>query len=217
MSAIAASPRQVYSAVQFEHVLRNGDSLLRMERVPLGKLAVPSGRIVVCDPLILSRPEPLEEAIPVGHYDIVVGVAHDMDFRDQRIAAAILFLGQGRPEQWRLAEIEGEAGGAGYGVDTGIGSIMDLYGALSLAEKLRESDQYGDYLEAAVYENLVPTRSWVLMNPESALDPTCALFTSGIGDGVYASYWGYTADGELACLMTDFRLLRTDAEQQAAA
>jgi len=32
-------------------------------------------------------------------------------------------------------------------------------------------------------------------------------FSSGYGDGSYASYWGFTADDELACLVTDFGVL----------
>ena len=32
-------------------------------------------------------------------------------------------------------------------------------------------------------------------------------FGSGYRDGSYASYWGFTADDELACLVTDFRVL----------
>ncbi|MDB9527506.1 DUF4241 domain-containing protein [Oscillatoria sp. CS-180] len=35
-------------------------------------------------------------------------------------------------------------------------------------------------------------------------------FNSGWGDGGYASYWGYGADGEIACLVTDFELFRSN-------
>lgn len=34
-----------------------------------------------------------------------------------------------------------------------------------------------------------------------------AAFSSGWGDGGYPSYWGFDAEGQLCCLMTDFCIL----------
>ncbi len=37
-------------------------------------------------------------------------------------------------------------------------------------------------------------------------------FSSGWGDGCYASYWGYDADGKIACLITDFGVFGPNEE-----
>ncbi|NOT69817.1 MAG: DUF4241 domain-containing protein [Hyphomicrobium sp.] len=44
--------------------------------------------------------------------------------------------------------------------------------------------------------------SFVLMQPLGEVN--VAMFHSGWGDGFYASYFGYDADGNVAALVTDF-------------
>jgi hypothetical protein len=43
-----------------------------------------------------------------------------------------------------------------------------------------------------------------------------ALFASGLGDGMYASYWGWSK-GELVCLVTDFGLFCDEEEPDKSA
>jgi hypothetical protein len=40
------------------------------------------------------------------------------------------------------------------------------------------------------------------------------VFQSGYGDGFYASYWGFDAEGQLVCLVTDFDLFYEDDQAQ---
>jgi hypothetical protein len=50
-------------------------------------------------------------------------------------------------------------------------------------------------------------RKWADIDRDSKSDLHLIAFSSGCGDGYYASYWGYGDSGEIACLLTDFGLL----------
>jgi hypothetical protein len=48
------------------------------------------------------------------------------------------------------------------------------------------------------------------------MDLHVALFSSGMGDGAYTSYWGFDAGGEPVCLLTDFDILGRQGSGAAA-
>ena len=61
-------------------------------------------------------------------------------------------------------------------------------------------------MEAVVHATTTSPQNWgVALN--DATGGNLVLFSSGWGDGCYASYFGYAADGSLACLITDFDVL----------
>ena len=64
-----------------------------------------------------------------------------------------------------------------------------------------------DILYHEMERTYVSTRSYAMIPipPDSA--PSLACFSSGWGDGVYASYWGLRGD-EITRLVTDFGLVR---------
>jgi hypothetical protein len=57
-------------------------------------------------------------------------------------------------------------------------------------------------------ENYVNTREWAIVTLDPTTGLNVAMFSSGIGDGSYYSYWGCTDDSELVCLTTDFGILK---------
>jgi hypothetical protein len=76
---------------------------------------------------------------------------------------------------------------------------MDLRAAGILHERLKSDSKFRDGLVGA--KNCAD----FVLDPDSGLN--VVFFTSGDGDGEYASYWGYDAVSDLACLVTDFGLL----------
>ena len=93
-------------------------------------------------------------------------------------------------------------------VDSGSGSFMDIKAKEKLLKKLREDDNYHDVLNGEMEENYFGEFSWAIpvINHDQGLN--FAMFTSGEGDGDYASYWGYNSKGMPVCLLTDFGILK---------
>lgn len=123
-----------------------------------------------------------------------------------------------------------------YGVDAGTGCFVDMDVVTELFERagahdlekwrgLPDSmkdmpDERAGLIDAVYtyFETTVDTRLYETLTPgayshygEVVLNDTTGgnlvHFSSGWGDGCYASYFGYAADGSLACLITDFAVL----------
>ena len=186
-----------------------GTATLRLRAA--GELVVTSGRVVACDPLTEPEAAPLARAVPPGRYAVILSVAHFED-GDQRVAAAMLRLGDAPAARWELALLPGQDAGElgegevfGYGVDSGTGCFMDEEAARSLVRKMDEDDEYADDLIDEMEKTYVDTWSWanVELGPAGA---NLVAFSTGVGDGLYASYFGLDEAGRPVSLVTDFSL-----------
>lgn len=174
------------------------------ELVRAGMLAVPSGRIVACDPFVFYDMEPFQLEVKPGTYPVDLHLVH-FSPDHTRVAFAILSFSESRPVRWTMAVWPGQDPSVlkeneifGYGVDSGTGCFMD-----KAAAKLWETKmEYFDYL----------SDPWAEVSlDESGLN--IILFHSGWGDGGYASYWGWDDQDRVVCLVTDFGVLdETDSE-----
>lgn len=183
-----------------------------MSEKPLGKINLPTGKIVANDPLSLYENEPFERTVPPGEYPVMLYILHLND--DQRVAFAEIRFTEKLPADFELALIPdddvsklGDDDFFGYGVDSGTGGFMDELTCGELEKVMDESDDYMfDSLEDAVAESYVATYSTAnICLPDS--NHNVVAFSSGFGDGAYPSYWGYDDIGELCCLITDFRII----------
>lgn len=93
----------------------------------------------------------------------------------------------------------------GYGVDTAMGSFMDEEVS---AEMLARSDEDCDSFIQTLIDSLEDAGDCGLLTDGKA---SVALFSSGDGDGTYASCLGMDANDHLATLTTDFRVIRWKA------
>lgn len=191
----------------------------QVERREVGKLVVPSGRLVSCDPLVFPEWQPFRRRVPPGQYPVVLSIAHipppsRKGAADQRIACAMLCLGRRLPRRWQMAVITRQRLRGlkpdefyGYPVDSGTGCFMDLKAARVLDKRMHDDPDYFEQLLKAAKPVYVHTRSWAdfLLDAETGLN--VVFCSSGFGDGTYPSYWGFDGAGELACLVTDFRVL----------
>jgi len=172
----------------------------------LGNLKVPSGRLIACDPQLLDG-EPFEEAVPGGEYPVEVAIVR-VD-GEERIAFARIKLSEADAVKWEMALVAGQDPAAledgevyGYGVDTAMGSFMDEE---AFVEMLARSDEDDELYVQTLVDSMEDTRDCGLLNDGKA---SVALFSSGYGDGTYASYWGMDVNGRRATLTTDFRVVR---------
>ena len=180
----------------------------------IADLVAPSGSIVACDPLVVPEQDPFTTQIPPGRYPVILSVVHFHNNDDERVACAMLRLSEQTPMTWEMATRPGQEVSAleegyifGYGVDSGIGCFMDAATARALIKKMDEQYDYFETIIAELEKTYVHTWSWanITLDPVTGANLVC--FSSGLGDGRYASYFGYDGEGTIACLVTDFAVL----------
>ena len=186
-----------------------GRVVLRMKRA--GELTVTSGRVVGCDPLTSPDTEPFGRAVPAGNFPVTLSVAHFED-GDRRVAAALVRFDGRAPARWELALHEGEDASEleegevfGYPVDSGTGCFMDDEAARLLTEG-SDDEEFAVALEDELERTYEDTWSWANVEIDVDSGLNVVAFSAGVGDGLYASYFGLDEAGEVVCLVTDFSL-----------
>lgn len=190
---------------------------------PLDPLKIVSGRVVACDPLT-STLEAFEYQVKPGTYPVYAWHSE----QEGAIAGAELRLSDHKPVRWELAVRPGQDKSTlkenelfGYPVDAGIGSFADedaIRALESLDSRLQEElgDEY-----ISLYDNLIADvlgehdDVWGNLTSDEEAGLNVILFTSGYGDGFYASYWGIDENDEVVSLLTDFQVVeKGDAENR---
>lgn len=181
------------------------DGPIALSRLDIGLLGVPSGRIVACDPFVCDGIEAFSRRVPAGKFPVQLAMAEMPD--DERVAFARILFADRPAVRWEMALRPGQTLAAlkpgyihGYGVDTGTGAFMDAvthapYMAATAGEAATER------LVAALNAAPVASRTWLLRPFGQA---NVAMFSSGWGDGFYASYFGLDETGRVVALVTDF-------------
>lgn len=169
-----------------------------------GTLVVRSGRVAACDPFAGAAP-PFEARVPDGQHPVTLSVLRYADNGDERVACARVAFAARPVARWRMALVAGQTldelgpGEAfGYAVDGGVGCFADARAAAALGDL--DADALAEALEAREVDTWSASE-WPLGTGE------LVAFTSGLGDGIYTSWFGLDEAGSPVCLVTDFQLL----------
>lgn len=207
----------------FENSLVEG---VPVETLNIGELNVPTGRIVVCDPLVVPDMPPLNKTVSPGKYPIKIFIAKTKNSGD-RYALAKLEFSSKKADKWVLAVRDGEDISElkedddffGFPVDAGLGGFFDYKSGLEynkfideFMEKNPRGNMYDDFFAAEFKKNAVEPNNpddygdWINFKiPNTDLNIT--MFHSGYGDGTYPAYWGMTKNNEIVSLVIDFFVL----------
>ena len=175
-------------------------------------LLLTSGKIVACDPFFLNdEVSPFSISVAPGEYPVVLSIAHVPKNSDQRVSCAMIQFQKKSPVRFSMALTAGQslddlrAGHFyGYGVDAGTGCFTD-------ADNVRLfEDPDGDHLLEELERTYVHTWSWANLSVNPATGGNIVAFSSGFGDDVYPSYFGYDERADLVCLVTDFMIFDSD-------
>ncbi|MGL4967217.1 MAG: DUF4241 domain-containing protein [Inquilinus sp.] len=181
------------------------DGPVALSGVEIGKLGVPSGRIVACDPFICDGAEAFSRRVPAGKFPVQLAMAKLP--HDERVAFARILFADRPAVRWEMALRPGQTLQDlqpgyihGYGVDTGTGAFMDAATRTSYLAATADEAATMRLVDAL---NNAPSgsRAWLLRPYGHA---NVAMFSSGWGDGFYASYFGLDSAGRVVALVTDF-------------
>jgi len=176
---------------------------VRMEVRELGRLRMPTGRLVAVDPALIPHDhEPLVVSVSPGEYSVALAVARWEPPAGSgpgwgRVAAARLLVWDEPVAAWELAlrpsedpRLLGEAEFYGFGVDSGTACLVDA----AAADRLHDN-----YVRVGLDQGIEVT------DPGSGANGF--VFASGWGDGCYPVWIGRTAAGEVACFVADLLVL----------
>jgi hypothetical protein len=206
---------------------------IAVELFEIGKLNIPTGKIVVCDPLVLPNTPPFTKTVRPGKYPVKIYIAKTKQWGD-RYAVAKLEFSSKKADKWVLAtqggqdisKLKHEDDFFGFPVDAGLAGFFDYNAGIdynnfvkNLIVKNPGGDIYDDFLAAEFKKNAKEPN-----NPDDAGDwvnfkipntnNNMMMFRSGYGDGTYPVYWGMTKDNEVVSLVIDFFVLLQSAEKQ---
>jgi hypothetical protein len=79
---------------------------------------------------------------------------------------------------------------------------------------LIEGIELGNFQEyfAALLIEAMSKSEWVNFIVDESTGANVMAFSSGLGDGIYGTYFGYDEDDDLVCAVTDFNVLGKEAE-----
>jgi hypothetical protein len=97
----------------------------------------------------------------------------------------------------KLSDLKEGEGFFGYGVDSGIGCFMDADAAQVIIDNTWETEMYEDTLASKLDTLLEEDNSlgvmWANMCVNESTGANVIAFSSGWGDGIYPTYFGYDA------------------------
>ncbi|AEV83937.1 hypothetical protein ACWT_2504 [Actinoplanes sp. SE50] len=183
-----------------------------VEPHPAGSLVLPTGQLAAFDPGVTDEDEePFTVPVTPGTHPVTAWVAIlEKEGREwqRRVAALQVTVRPGVVMSWELALVASDepadlAPGEffGYGVETGAGGFADLSVSRILAGW--DTEEFEETFDPDEFpEEPIPGHFDHVIDPDTGANLIMA--ESGWGDGFYPTYVGRTADGEVACFVTDF-------------
>jgi hypothetical protein len=180
---------------------------------------------------------PFTRSVPPGRYPVVLSLARLTfpNHTEERVACALVRFSDEGPLAWEMALTPGQDPATlrpgqffGYGVDGGRGGFLDavvvtaLEGERSLyLERLQAGTMLASIADIRNLHSPFFRRLWdarfapgqhdfrpcVVLEACATTGANVVEFSSGWGDGCYASWWGLGSGGEPCCLVTDFGVL----------
>jgi Protein of unknown function (DUF4241) len=192
-----------------------------LETMEIGNVSLPSGKIVVRDPLVdlNGNQSPYFIQAPKGDFPVTIAVVKSENWGDRYAVVKVEFTKE-KPIVYREAlvgieELEGvtEDDYFGFGVDAGLGCITDKE-VLPFVDKFVDETNvdnfYDDYF-AALFEqsykdhpkNQRDAGDWINWKvPDTNYH--IPMFASGFGDGTYPVYFAYDNNDSICGLYIQF-------------
>jgi hypothetical protein len=181
----------------------------QLETIEIGNVSLPSGKVVVRDPLVSlnANQSPYFIETPKGNFPVTIAVVKAEFTKEKPVVYREALVG--------IEDLEdvSEDDFFGFGVDAGLGCITDAE-ALPYVDKfvdeINVDNMYDDYfaeLFAQSYRDHPNHQrdagdwiNWTVPNTEYQIP----MFASGFGDGSYPVYFGYDKNDKICGLYIQF-------------
>lgn len=193
------------------------DGFPNAEQITVGRLDLPTGRIVACDPFFCADAQCFSRSVAPGTYDVNVVRVASPEW-GVRIALAQLQIMPGVVAARYETATRGIGDSGLFYIHSGIASYMDEETRVEFGDVLKRyyethpgGNYYTDILEAEFKRSAIDrddpfdVGQWNLHRPGGSTQRV-AMFSSGLGDGGYTSSWGLSGSGEVVSLVTEFGL-----------
>lgn len=193
---------------------KNVESLL-LETIEAGKILIPTGKIVACDPLITKDMPSFEIEFPKGEFPVFIHKEKESNC----IAYAEIIFSDMEADTFKMATLQGqdikelkEGEIFGYPVKSGMGSFMDedTQKSLNELEELlfeRKGDDfmgiYEEFFHPHFFDEKGAIDQYASLKPNDEKPENIFAFETGYGEGFYASYIGFK-NGAPVKLVTEF-------------
>lgn len=187
-----------------------------LESFETGKLYLPTGKIVACDPLISKEMPAFQQQFPSGDFSVLVHKERESNC----VAYVEIIFGSNEIVSWEMATREDENVSElkegevfGYPVESGMGCFMDAetQECLEHLEKTLFHRKGADFM--GIYEEFFHDHffdengaidQYAFLKPEEENPGNIFAFETGYGEGFYASYIGFDKDRQPMKIVTEF-------------
>lgn len=187
-----------------------------LETFEVGKINLPTGKLVACDPLITNDMREFKVHFPDGEFPVLVHKEKESNC----IAYVEIVFGDDEIANWKLATTDGQnvedlKGEEifGYPVESGMGCFMDVETQESLnflEQKLfhRKGADFMGIYEEFFHEHFFDENGaidqFAFLKPDEEKQGAIFAFETGYGEGFYASYIGFGKDNNPLKIITEF-------------
>lgn len=184
--------------------------LLSFYLFDIGRINIESGQIIACDPINMADARPFLQTFPTGKFPLQLSIAKVNNA--ERIAFSRIYFSDKPVVKWEFAldsgktqsPIDGETF-YGYSVDGGTGLFIDVKANKAFSDVSKTDENLWENVFTGEM-NTEKLYGWqyLLYNFQGH---NLASFSTGFGDGRYATYVGYDNKGNPCRLLTDFGLV----------
>lgn len=173
--------------------------------VEMDKQNFSTGEVVAIDPFVMTNPQSFVEKIPVGSYKEILSIY------ENRVAASKLVIADKNPVRYGMALCNGEdistlteGNFFCFPVDSGSACFIDKSDIEDFSKYVKEYD--GGYIfEDKEYKT-------ISYGDHKSLN----VYSSGYGDGAYATFFGYDEDDNICCIVIQFITIESIDHRLAA-
>ena len=193
-----------------------------IESFEAGKINLPTGKIVACDPVLTNDMKAFKINFPQGEFPVLVHKERESNC----IAYVEIVFGNQEVATWEMAVCDGQnikdlKGEEifGYPVESGMGCFMDLetQNILNALEselfKKKGNDFLGiyeDFFHQHFYDENGAIDQFAFLKPYENKQGTIFAFETGYGEGFYACYIGFDEQKNPAKIIAEFIEIKSE-------
>ena len=187
-----------------------------IESFDAGKIDLPTGRLVACDPVLTNDMKEFKIHFPAGEFPVLIHKERESNC----VAYVEIVFGEEEIVEWKIAttedqnidDLKGEEI-FGYPVESGMGCFMDF----ETQDDLNHLEQqlfhrkgaefmgiYEEFFHTKFYDENGLVDQFAFLKPNEEKSGNVFAFETGYGEGFYASYIGFGKDSQPLKIITEF-------------